>query len=65
MKAAMQAEKESTANHLRALLERLTVYTGDLKAAIAELKQSYQVSLDDNYQNAAIVGERFVTTDIN
>jgi hypothetical protein len=53
MKAAMQAEKESTANHLRALLERLTVYTGDLKAAIAELKQSYQVSLDDNYQNAA------------
>lgn len=53
MKNAMESEKESTANHLRAMLERLTVFTGELKLAIAELKNSYQAGLDDNYQNAS------------
>ncbi|MBI5174476.1 MAG: hypothetical protein SFV17_04180 [Candidatus Obscuribacter sp.] len=53
MKNAMESEKESTANHLRAMLERLTVFTGELKLAIAELKSSYQAGLDDNYQNAS------------
>lgn len=53
MKNAMEAEKQATANHLRSMLERLTVFTGELKIAINDLKSSYQQGLDDNFAGAA------------
>lgn len=53
IKAAVEKEKQTSAQYLAQLTAKLSSFNTELKATIEDLKTSYQAGLEDNYQRAS------------